>query len=189
MQRGFKTKAENTACEFRIKLGLSPHAPLHAKKLLAHLDVLAIQPKDIPGLRDEVITEALNRSARHWSAVTVYDASGLPFIIYNSAHAPCRQESDLMHEAAHIVCEHPPGEIMKIGNMTLRSYNAEYEQEAEWLGACLQITRRGLLWAIHRRMTSEQIAEHFGASEALVRYRRNVTGVDTQLMRRGVAVR
>jgi Zn-dependent peptidase ImmA (M78 family) len=184
MQRGFKTRAEKTACEFRKRLNLSAYAPLRAKILLGHLKIAALEPRDIPGLRDEVIRETLNGSSQHWSAITIYDATGSPFIIYNSAHGPSRQESDLMHEAAHIVCEHPPGKIMRLGKMTFRSYNKEHEEEAEWLGGCLQITRQGLLWALQRRMTTEQIAEHFGASEALARYRRNVTGVDAQLMRR-----
>ena len=67
--------------------------------------------------------------------------------------------------------------------LNFRSYDENHEEEAKWLGACLQITRRGLLWAIGRRMTIEQMGEYFCASEALIRYRRNVTGVDVQMTR------
>ncbi len=183
MQHGFKTKAERIACEFRTRLGLTLFSPLPAKRLLAHLEVWVFQPEEIPGLRPEVVHEMLNGSSQHWSAVTIHDLQGRPFIIHNPDHAPTRQESDLMHEAAHIICKHPPGKIVKVGELNFRSYDEQHEDEAKWLGGCLQIPRRALLWAIGRRMTTEQMGEHFCASEAIVRYRRNITGVDVQMMR------
>lgn len=183
MQRGFKTKAEKAAASLRAELNLPAHLPLPAKLLMAHLQVLLFQPADIPGMRPELLHELLNGSSKHWSAVTFYDRSGRPFIIQNPSHAPTRQESDLMHEAAHILCKHPPGKILRVGQLALRSYDPAHEEEAKWLGACLQISRPGLLWAIARGMTNEDIASHFGASEALVRFRRNTTGVDVQMAR------
>lgn len=183
MQRGFKTKAEKVASEFRSKLGLAAHAPLKAKTLLAHLEVLVCEPASIPDLRPEVVHEMQNGSSAHWSAVTIYGPEGRPFIIHNPDHAPTRQESDLMHEAAHIICKHSPGKIVKLGELNFRSYDEQHEEEAKWLGGCLQITRQGLLWAIGRRMTSEEMSAHFCASEAIVRYRRNITGVDVQMSR------
>ena len=183
MRRGFKTRAESLACELRAKLGLAAQSPLAAKRLLGYLEVLVLQPRAIPELRSEVIHEMLNGSSKHWSAVTIYDASGQPLIIHNPEHALTRQESDLMHEAAHILCKHPPGKIIRVGELSFRSYDAGHEEEAKWLGACLQITRHGLLWGIGRCMTTAQMAEHFCASEAQVRYRRNVTGVDVQMSR------
>ena len=183
MQRGFKTKSEKTACELRAKLGLAAHSPLRAKQLLAHLDVMVLQPTEIPGLGADIIHQMLNGSSGHWSAVTIYDPHGNPFIIHNPDHAPTRQESDLMHEAAHILCKHRPGKIVKAGDLNFRDYDEQCEEEAKWFGACLQITRNGLMWAIKRRMTPEQMSDHFFASLAIVRYRRNITGVDVQMTR------
>jgi Zn-dependent peptidase ImmA (M78 family) len=51
------------------------------------------------------------------------------------------------------------------------------EDEATYLGGCLQIPKRGLLWATQRKMLLPQIAAHFGASEAMVLFRSNVTGI------------
>lgn len=183
MRHGFKTRAERLASEFRAKLGLAAHAPLKAKALLAHLEVFVFEPASIPGLRPEVVHEMQNGSSAHWSAVTIYDPQGRPFIIHNPDHAPTRQESDLMHEAGHIICKHLPGKILKVGELNFRSYDEQHEEEAKWLGGCLQITRSGLLWAIGRRMTPQQMSEHFCASEAIIRYRRNMTGVDVQMSR------
>jgi len=55
------------------------------------------------------------------------------------------------------------------------------------MGASLQITRQGLLWAIRKQMGNDEIAQHYGASEALVRFRRNLTGVDRQMTRYNAA--
>ena len=88
-----------------------------------------------------------------------------------------------MHETAHILCAHPPAKIARIGGCSFRTYDPTHEGEAEWLGGCLQITREGLLWAIYQGMNNEDIAAHFGASLDMVRFRRNTTGVDAQIVR------
>jgi hypothetical protein len=38
----------------------------------------------------------------------------------------------------------------------------------------LQIPRRGLLWAVQKKMTINRIALHFNASEDMVKFRINV---------------
>lgn len=85
-----------------------------------------------------------------------------------------------MHEAAHLICNHSPA---KVGLCGMRSYDDVHEEEAKWLGASLQITRHGLLWAVRKQMGNDEIARFYGASEALVRFRRNLTGVDRQMTR------
>jgi IrrE N-terminal-like domain len=50
------------------------------------------------------------------------------------------------------------------------------EDEAVYLGGCLQIPRRGLLWAIQKKMTIDRIALHFNASQDMVQFRINVIG-------------
>jgi Zn-dependent peptidase ImmA (M78 family) len=54
--------------------------------------------------------------------------------------------------------------------------NPKHEEEAVYLGGCLQIPKRGLLWAIQKKMSAEEIAHHFGASTDMVLYRANMIG-------------
>lgn len=183
MRWGFKTEADRIACRLRSELKLAKFAPLPARTLLAHLEIVLLQPSDIPELRPETLHRVMNGASAHWSAITFYDASRRPLIIHNPKHALSRQESDLMHEAAHILCNHKPAKIVNASGCTFRTYDPNQEKEAEWLGGCLQITRDGLLWAIRRQMTNDRIAEHFCASPDMVRFRRNTTGVDTQIAR------
>lgn len=88
-----------------------------------------------------------------------------------------------MHELAHILCEHEPSKLVQIDPSipVLRTFDPVQEDEAIWLGGCLQLPRPALLWAIRRGMDNTAIEKHFCASDDIVRYRRQITGVDRQL--------
>ena len=180
MRRGFKTWAERMSGELRQALTLAIHAPLPARRLAAYLGHLVILPGEIPDLPQSVAT-TLYADGSSWSALTLPTPE--PLVILNPTHSPARQESDLMHELAHFLSKHKPEGMLKVGELVLRRYNSEQEDEAAWLGACLQLPRTGLVWAIRRGMPALEIAKYFGASEQLVRWRRAQTGVDIQLER------
>lgn len=184
MQRGFKTWAERQAVEQRCHLGLEADAPLPAAQLAAYLGITIVSPGHIPGMSQEHLECLLQRDQSSWSAITV-SINAVTIIVHNTGHSRPRQESNLMHEMAHIICNHAPSELVQIGGLPflLREYNAGQEEEASWLGACLQLPRPALCWAIKRRMTVSEMVQHFQASEELIRYRRQMTGVDKQFSR------
>ncbi len=184
MRRGFKAWAEREAIEHRHHLDLKVDAPLPAAQLAASFGVSIISPELIPGMSQEHLECLLQRDKSSWSAITV-SAGDVTAIIRNTGHARTRQESNLMHELAHIICKHAPSELMQVGELPflLREYNAEQEEEASWFGACLQLPRPALLWAVKRRITVLEMVQHFQASEELIRFRRQVTGIDRQLTR------
>lgn len=185
MRRGFKTWAEQQAIELRQALGLPPHAPLPAACLSAHLGITIVGPEQIPGLTAERIHQLLRVDPLSWSAMTIA-ANGIVLIIHNTAHAPSRQESNLMHEHGHIICKHEPAQMVRLGTLpwVLRTYAADHEEEAGWLGGCLQVPRESLVWALKPGMDDAMLTAHFGASIDMVRFRRQKTGVDRQLARR-----
>lgn len=89
-----------------------------------------------------------------------------------------------MHELAHLICKHPlPTESALPELPFLRRYDPQHEQEAEYLGATLQLTRKGLAWALRRSMSVAQIAEYYKASHEMVDYRLNISGVSKQFNR------
>ena len=119
---------------------------------------------------------ALN-NATDWSGVA-FDCEGQSVIIYNKNHSDARNESTIMHELSHIICEHRPSidpNFQDLG-LILHSYNQEHEDEANWLGGCLQLPMEGLVWALLKNMNNEQIASHFLASLDMVKFRLNVSG-------------
>lgn len=185
MQRGFKASCEELAGSLRNELGLSHSAPLPALTLAEHMEIVVVSATDIPGLPSKHMTQLLQHDSSSWSAVTI-QLENDTFIIHNAAHAPVRQESDIMHEVAHIVRRHEPSQLVTLDglDMTLRTYDVAQEEEAAWLGAALQLPRAALLWAIREGMSDAEISQHFTASESQIRYRRGVTGVDIQRRRR-----
>ena len=184
MQRGFKAWAEREAIAQRRNLGLGANMPLPAVQLAAYLSITIISPEHIPGMSQEHLECLLQRDLSSWSAITV-SANTVTAIIHNTGHAPTRQESNLMHEMAHIICKHAPSELIHVGELPflLRDYNADQEEEASWLGACLQLPRPALWWAVKRRMTVAEMVQYFQASEELIRYRHQMTGIDRQFSR------
>lgn len=180
-RRGFKTWAENQGLEFRAKLGLRISDHLPANSLATHLKIRIYTPHDFQSLQPRLLKHLLTKGKSQWSALTVPLQDG-HIIIHNPTHSITRQESDLMHELAHILCEHPAPQLQSIPGfpLGLREYDFEKEKEAEWLGGCLQLPRNALSWALKRGMDHNAIADHFRASHDMVRFRINMTGLKRQ---------
>jgi Zn-dependent peptidase ImmA (M78 family) len=179
LPRGFKSQAERLSRDFRSQLNLNEIAPLCAFKLAEHLDIIVepmeniLTPKQIDILKDT------------FSALWMPNVDGDKVIIHNNFHSAHRQQSNVMHEIAHIIRKHEIPEEIKILRLpsNLIYYNELQEEEAKYLGACLQIPREGLLQALKQNRTEAYISEHFSASPQMVKYRLNSTGVLKQISR------
>jgi Zn-dependent peptidase ImmA (M78 family) len=184
MKRGFKKWAEQKSEDLRKELGLVPSSPLKAATLATHLNIEVLNPAEIPHIDNRILDQLLREDKASWSALTLH-VDGRYLIIHNSSHAPTRIESDLMHEIAHCVCGHQPAQIVMLPGLDfpLRSYNDDQEEEAKWFGGCLQIPRCALVGCAYNGMKNNQIATAYFASVSLIRFRRNVTGVDLQVNR------
>lgn len=177
MRRGFKAQAERTSLALRKELGLAPHDPLPGRLLAEHKKITLLGVEDIPGLDHACIGHLLGEDVSDWSGFTLA-TNGRTFIVHNTSSPLQRQESDIMHEIAHIICEHPPGETLKIGSFWLRHYSPEEEEEAECMGGVLQIPKEGLMKFMWKDFAKEDIAIHFGCSVRMVTKRINLTGAD-----------
>lgn len=182
MKRGFKKWAEEKSLELRSKLSLKYHDKLSAQDLAYFLGVVLINPLELYGLSDQDKYNLFQSDNSSWSAITIKNHSGEFIIIYNPTHSKRRNESNLMHEMAHIICEHEMERIMRTENFPwpLRDYNKSQEEEAEWLGGCLQLPRKGLVWGKSKGMNIENLADYFCASLDMVKYRLNITGIERQ---------
>ena len=184
MQRGYKTWAEKEASQVRSRVGLSACDRLSARLLLRHLNAIVITPHLVPGMTPTDIAQLTRQDPRSWSAVSGH-VDGTTIVIVNDAHSPTRQESNLHHEAAHLMRGHRPSKFLKLDDLTLREYDQDAEHEAEWLAGCLHLPRAALLEALRRGEDDSAIGQRFLASPEMVRFRRSVTGVDRQLAARG----
>lgn len=185
LDRGFKSWCERVATAMRVGLGIAAHAPLPARRLADHLGVAVITPHDVPGIPREVLKQLTETDPYGWSAVS-FTTGGSTTVIRNPGNSVGRQSSDLMHELSHIILEHEPSQLIlsESGQFAMRSFNAKQEDEANWLGWTLLLPRPALIRCISRRLSSSAIASEYEVSQKLVTYRRGVTGVDVQHVRR-----
>ena len=171
LSTGTRQRLEAIATEQRCRLGFRAFNCLPARILAANLEAKIYTPEEIPDADPKQVAVLLNSD--QWSAGVI--RKNPVWVIHNPRHAPTRQESNLMHEVAHILLKH---RMVGLDPQTgLFKRRQQDENEAVYLGGCLQISRRGLLWGRQRKLTISQIATHFGASEKIVRLRSNVTGI------------
>lgn len=185
LKRGFKSKSEKLALEFREKLGVHPCSPLCAFQLAEHIGIKVYPATEFfSNSSAEVgLLSGNNGKVCEWSALTMTTEVCNRIIIHNPFNSTARQQSDIMHELSHIICEHE-GRQIDIGitiPIGMREFNEEQEEEAKCLGSILQIARPGLFWAKKRDMNVEDIASHFNASVDMVKYRLNTSGIEKQL--------
>jgi IrrE N-terminal-like domain len=181
LERGFKSWAERTATSLRTELGLRPSDLLRPLDLATYLETLLWTPHDVPNLPSDVLDQLVQKDPWGWSAVSILQ-DGTAVIIYNPRHSPGRQSSDIVHELAHQILGHEPARLIMShdGSFVMRSYDQKDEDEANWLAWALLLPREGLVVCKRRRLTPEQIAERFGVTETLVKFRLRMTGVESQ---------
>lgn len=184
LKRGFKAEAERISTNFRRELGLESYEPLCAFDLAKHLNIEIISPVTL-GLNLKELNLLMGNSEKSsgWSALTMVDRMKRKIILHNTNSSEARQQSDIMHELAHIIQGH---EVIQLKKIVLpdymRYYDKTQEAEAEYLGSCLQLSRECLLWALTKgNMTKEEIATNYKASRQMVNFRINATGVKRQL--------
>lgn len=183
MRRGFKSECEELAITKRKELGLSANVRLPARTLLRSVGAMITTPSLIPGIEPEDLDQLTETDEGSWSALTtMFD--GIPIVIHNDAHGVRRQESNLHHEAAHILCGHEPCHLQRVGSMTFRTFDEEAEKEASWLAGCLHLPRVALISALRAGRSDDEISTAFVASAEMVAFRRRLTGVDRQLRTR-----
>jgi hypothetical protein len=182
VQRGFKSRCEETAKRYRRTLGVTLEEALPYRQLADDLGVTVWTPGDIPGLDGETIRQLSVADAGSWSAVTV-NLDARHVVIVNSAQDERRIPNNIVHELAHIILGHAAArvDISEDGHLWLTTYGRDQEDEADWLAASLLLPRDGLLACCSRRRKVEAIADRFQVSVELVRWRLNATGVLRQI--------
>ena len=166
-----RQRLEAIATKQRNVLGFKAYKPLPAKVLANYFKATIFTAETVPNAEPEQVKVLCNDDS--WSAGIIYRKPLL--IVHNSRHARVRQQSNLMHEFAHVILKHEMVRYDAKTGLPLRK--KQYEDEAVYLGGCLQIPRRGLLWAKQSQMNLSQVALHFNASEEMVKFRSNVNGI------------
>ena len=130
MRRGFKTEANAIAREVRKELGLATASPLDVWQLAEHLEITGISLSSLSEAAPLAAALFLNEGRGIFSGVTVFRGNERT-IVFNDAHVPGRQVSDIGHELSHGLLLHPPGAAMD--ERGCRYWDRDVEDEANWL--------------------------------------------------------
>lgn len=182
MRRGFKAEAERLATRLRIELGIAPDARLDVQKLAQHLGIVVRSADELVPLSKLRKLDEIQPGC--FSAATIRLPDGRVVAVTNPLNESiARRDSDLAHEFAHLILEHQPSQVDRIGELTFFDCDPEQEEEANWLAGCLLLTRPLLLAAAKQGLTAEQIAEANSVSVPMARFRLNTSGVYFQVKR------
>ena len=189
LRRGFKSEAERIAKRVRAELGMSAAQSVAPEALAELLGVEVRAGDELISRKRFADLEQMQPGS--FSACTFRPSADRLVVVFNPLAARSRRTSDLAHELAHILLDHELSRIERLGDITFRSCDAIQEEEAAWLSGCLLLPRALLLAEIGKGSSASEIAETCGVSEAMARYRLNITGVvrqnDARLKKNGTS--
>lgn len=182
MRRGFKAEAERLAARLRMEMALPANARIDVQELARHLGVVVRSADELVPLSELKKLDEIQPGC--FSAATIHLPNGKVVSVTNPLNdSDARRDSDLAHELAHVILEHQPSRVDKIGELTFFECDPEQEEEANWLAGCLLLPRPLLLSAARQGLTAEQIAEANSVSIQMARFRLNTSGVYFQVKR------
>lgn len=186
MKRGFKAFARRLAPELRTEIDLDQDDAFDPWRLAEKYGV------DVYGLGDIDCSP----EARHHFAVSrpeCFSGALVPMgtgavILENTAHPSVRRRSTTSHEMAHVVLEHQFSASL-VNERGCRNADPEQEAEAAELAGELLVPFPAALRLARTRADDESVAEVFGVSVDIARWRMNGTGARKIADRQAAAYR
>jgi Zn-dependent peptidase ImmA (M78 family) len=178
MRRGFKAEAERHAQRIRSEMGLRPADPLDSVELAKHTGADVRCADQLTTLAKLEALEEIQPGA--FSACT-FTFGDRHVVVYSPLASPGRRQSDIAHEAAHLILGHAVKEVQQVGALWFFTCDPDEEQEANWLAGCLLLPRQLLYAAVRRGLEPGEIAERYSVSEQMAAFRLRTTGVLRQL--------
>jgi Zn-dependent peptidase ImmA (M78 family) len=178
MRRGFKTEAERRAEAIRKQMGRRLTDRVDSIRIAEHVGAEVRRADELTSLAKLQALEELQPGA--FSACT-FSMGDRHVIVYSPLASPARRQSDVAHEASHILLGHKLKQVQHIGGLSLFTCDPEEEQEANWQAGCLLLPRSLVLTAAKRDLDAAAIAAKYGVSESMAVFRLRATGVLRQL--------
>jgi Zn-dependent peptidase ImmA (M78 family) len=177
-----KAKAfEQKAQQIRQFAGASSQQRFDPLALANQLKIIVISDakelKQHLHLDIKVVEQLFLNNSMGWSGGATPDRpDGTRVVILNPTHSLQRQAVTLMEEVCHILLGHHRSTISP-DQEKLRDYNHRIEEEAYGVGAAVLLPHEALASSIDKGWQLQQIAEYFGISVSLVRFRCKFLGI------------
>lgn len=178
MRRGFKAEAERLAERVRTDMGIPMIEPMDAGALALHIGAEVRRADELTSLAKLQELDQLQPGA--FSACT-FDLGPRTVIVYSPLASPARRQSDISHEASHLLLKHSVKEVEQLGGFSFFTCDPDEEQEANWLAGCLLVPRALLMRAVTRGLDVDAIADLCSVSTQMAGFRLRATGVKRQL--------
>jgi len=179
-RRGFKKEADEHARDLRLEMKLKVHDPLCPWKLAGYLAIPVLPLSSFSKRDAKSVSHLMHTEPNSFSAATVFHGTR-SLIVVNDAHSPERQASDVSHELAHTILAHEP--IEPFDESGCRNFPKELEDEANWLGPALLVSKEAA-WKIACKGTDKlSAASQYKCTPEVMQMRLNVTGVMKRLRR------
>ena len=172
LRRGFKSEADAYARELRKELGFRPHDPLCPWRLARHLEI-PVDPLSAYTEIPEPVAHFMEQERESFSAVTIIDGYRR-CIIHNDSHHLFRQASNIAHELGHGILGHIPRPVLD--EHGCRFFDVEQEDEANWLGPALLISKEAAFHIAKTKMSVVEASRVYQVSEQVITMRLNMSG-------------
>jgi Zn-dependent peptidase ImmA (M78 family) len=172
LRRGFKSEADAYAREYRKELSLRSHDPLCPWRLAQHLEI-PVDPLSAYTEIQEAVAHFMEQDRESFSAVTIIDGYRRR-IIHNDSHPPHRQASNIAHELGHGILGHIPRPVLD--EHGCRHFDVEQEDEANWLGPALLISKEAAFHIAKTKMSVVKASRVYQVSKQVITMRLNVSG-------------
>jgi hypothetical protein len=180
LARGFKAEAERRSAALWSELGTEIAEPFDMNAAAVSLGArIVLADSLIPRARLEQLEEL---QPFGFSACT-FEVRDHPVIVLNPLRTEGRQRSDCAHELSHLLLRHEMRVPERIGDLVFFTGNADQEDEAGWMAGALLLPRPAVMRAAHAGMNVAAIADFYGTTEEMARFRINATGAAIQARR------
>ncbi len=102
LKRVFSIEAESIAIYYREELGISKFDPLDAFELATYLEVPIFSIEEAFDKENSNSFYQTLSNTEKFDAIWMKNQDGDKIIIHNTNHSESRQQSNIMHELAHI---------------------------------------------------------------------------------------
>lgn len=169
-----KAALKRLAIELRCEIELTPHDPLdpYALAKAYGVDVFGLSDLECP---PEVLRHFQTERATVFSGALVPFDDGSTVIVENDSHPWERRVSTTSHEIAHVILEHP-FQATLTDSRGCRISPGECEDEAAELSGELLIPSEAAKALAFKNASNEDVAELFGVSVEMARWRLDHTG-------------
>jgi Zn-dependent peptidase ImmA (M78 family) len=167
-----KKHVTDLAYSVRDELGLGPFQRLEPKHLAEHLAIPLLPLSDVRKINADA-AYFMEKETNALSGLTIFDGNRR-LIVFNDAHTPARQASDICHELGHGLLQHEPASALDVSGC--RDWDQVMEDEAQWAAGALLVHELALVGALRSGRSQAQLAYQLGVSQEMIRWRINMTG-------------